>query len=79
MGEKYCGDIHIYGARAIFLLVCGRQGTESESQELEMSKYQPIFNQKNIKGSIRQQYLYHTIWGETLWQLFIIVQIDPFL
>ena len=38
--------IYIYGARAIFLLFCDHQDTESESHEIEISIYQPIFTQK---------------------------------
>ena len=30
MGEHYCGNLHIYGARAIILLFCDYQDTESE-------------------------------------------------
>ena len=40
--------IHIYGARAIFLLFCDHQDTESESREVEMRISQPIFTHKNI-------------------------------
>ena len=36
--------IHNYGARSISLLFCDHQDTESESCEIEMSIYQPIFN-----------------------------------
>ena len=42
--------IHIYGARAIFLLFCNHRETESESREIEISVAGPIFTSKNIKG-----------------------------
>ena len=40
--------LHIHGARAIFLLFCDHQDTESESCEIDMSISQPIFTHKNI-------------------------------
>ena len=53
--------IHIYGARAIFLLFCVHQDTGSESCEIEMRISQPIFtHKKNTKGSMGQQYPYST-------------------
>ena len=36
-------SIHIYGARFSLILFCDNQDTESESCEIEMSNYQPIF------------------------------------
>ena len=41
------GIIHIYGARAIFLLFYDNQDTESESQETEIGIYGTILTQKN--------------------------------
>ena len=38
--------IHIYGARSIILLFRNHQDTASESREIEMSIYQPIFTHK---------------------------------
>ena len=36
---------HIYGSRAIFLIFCVHQDTKSESCEIEMITYRPIFSQ----------------------------------
>ena len=45
--------LHIYGARAIFLLFCNHQDTESESREMEIGVAGLIFTNKNdIKGSM---------------------------
>ena len=44
--------LHIYGARYIFLFFY-HQDTESELCEIEMSIYQPIYNnEKTAKGSM---------------------------
>ena len=71
MGQKYPYStiweenimvfLHIYRARTIFLLCCDHQDTESESREIEISIYQPIFNHKYTKGYMGQQYPYSTI------------------
>ena len=44
--------LHNYGARAIFLLFCDHTDTEPESQEIEMSIYQSIFNHTNIPKAL---------------------------
>ena len=38
--------IHIYEARAIFLLICDNQDTEYETCEIEMSITEPIFTKE---------------------------------
>ena len=40
---------HIYGARAVLLLFCDHQDTESESCEIEIGVAGPIFTQKLSK------------------------------
>ena len=44
--------LHIYGARAVFLIFCVHQDTESDSCEIEMSTSQPIFTHKNISKAL---------------------------
>ena len=39
--------LYIYEARAIILLFCDHQDTESESYETDMTIYQPILTYKN--------------------------------
>ena len=41
--------IHIYGARAILLIFCDHQGTESKSQEMVNIVVGPIFTQRKIR------------------------------
>ena len=38
----------IFGARAIFLIFCNHQDTESESREIKISVAGPTFTNKNI-------------------------------
>ena len=45
-GENFVAIIHIYGVRAIFLLFCDKQGTESESWEIEFGVAGPISTHK---------------------------------
>ena len=45
MRENIVVIIRIYGAIAIFLLICDHQDTESESCEIEMSISHPILPQ----------------------------------
>ena len=49
--------IHIYGARAMFLLFCDHQDTESKSQEMEIGASQPILTQKKTSK---------TLWGNNI-------------
>ena len=44
--------IHSYESRAIFLLFCDHQDTESEPCEIEMSISKPIFTKKNISKDL---------------------------
>ena len=44
--------LHIYGARAIFLLFYYHLDTEYESCEIEMSIYQTIFRHDNIPKAL---------------------------
>ena len=44
--------IHIYGDRAIFVLFCDQQDTESESYEIEISTSQPIFAHNKIPKDV---------------------------
>ena len=50
--------IHIYGARAIYLLFCDYQEIAPESCEILMSIYQPVFNHKNISKVIWDNYIH---------------------
>ena len=44
--------LHIYEARAFFPRFCENQETESESCEIKMIIYQPLFTRKNISKAI---------------------------
>ena len=66
MGEKIVVVLQIYGARANFLLFCNHQETESDLRETEIGVSEPIFTQKNIKGSMGQQYTYSTRWEKNI-------------
>ena len=57
---------YIYGALAISLLFFNHQYTESESRDMEIGVARPIFTHKNIRGSMGQQYIYHTRWEKLL-------------
>ena len=52
--------IHIYGARAIFLLFYDNQNTESKSRAMGIGVAIPIFTQKNVKVPIGKRYPYST-------------------
>ena len=58
--------IHIYGARAIFLLFFDNQDTRSESPDVENGVSGWIFTHKNIKGSMVQQNRYSTRWEQNI-------------
>ena len=47
MGENIVVFLHIYGDRAIVLLFCDHQDTESKSREMEIGVAGPIFFHKN--------------------------------
>ena len=71
--------VQIYEARAIFILFFNYQDTESESREIEISVYGPIFTQKKPK-SIWDNDIYSTQdRRKMLWQLFIFMEVEPFL
>ena len=68
--------LHIYRARAILILFCDHQDTESEWCEIEISVSQPIFAQKNqrlygtrisiiynVGGKYRDNYWYWWIYS----------------
>ena len=61
MGEIVVAILHIYGVRAISLLFCNHQDTESEKWEMEIGVAGPIFTHKKSKGSMGQLYSYYTI------------------
>ena len=44
--------LHIYEARAIFLLFSNHRNNESESPEMEIGVAGPIFNQETIKKDL---------------------------
>ena len=44
--------LHIYGARAIFLLFCDHQDIESDSCKIEMIISLPIFTHKKISKAL---------------------------
>ena len=50
MGKNIVEIMHIYVARAIFLLFYDNQGTELESWEIEIGVAGPIFSQKILKA-----------------------------
>ena len=52
MVENFVVILHIYGARANFLLFCYHQDTKYEYSEIEMKISQPIFTNKNITKAI---------------------------
>ena len=60
MGEKYCGNIHIYGDRAIYLLFYDDQDTLSTKCEIEIIIYQLIFTNKYIPKTLWDNYI-HTL------------------
>ena len=61
MGEENILVIlHIYFARAIFLILCDPQDAKSDACEIEISISQPIFTQKYISKSLWYQDI-HTI------------------
>ena len=70
--------IHIYVARAILILFCDNQYTESDSIEIEIGVAGPIFNQKNVKDSMGQRYTYSTRWEKLFWKLFIFMDLESF-
>ena len=68
---------HISGARAIFLLFCDHQDTESESCEMEISISEPIFTHKNISKALWENGI-HTILDVNLFLwFFIFLEIEP--
>ena len=44
--------LHIYGDRAIFLLIYNQQDTESEKREIEIGVFGPMFIQKKKPESL---------------------------
>ena len=70
MGQKYAYHtrweknivvvLHNFGARAIFLLFCDHQDTDSESCEIKMSISEPIFTHKKISKALWDNSI-HTI------------------
>ena len=70
--------IHIYEVRAIFLLFCYHLDTESESCEIKMSIYQPIYNRKRYPR-ICENYI-HTLQDgrRIMWCFFIFMELELF-
>ena len=50
--------LHVYVGISIFILLCDNQGTEYGSWEIQIGVAGPIFTNQNIKGSVRQWYIY---------------------
>ena len=75
MGQQYpystiwekniVGIVRIYGARAIFLLFCDSQDTESESRNIEIGVSGPILAQKNI-NSLWDNDIHTSQYGRTI-------------
>ena len=58
--------IHINGDRSIFLPFCDHQDTESESCEIEMSMYIPIFTHNKISNDIRYNGIHTLQYGRKI-------------
>ena len=72
--------LHIYEARAIFLLFYDDQDTESEYQGIEMSTSQLIFTHNNIPKALWDNDI-HTLQNgrNALWKFFIFMELDPYI
>ena len=68
--------LHIYRAKAIFLIFCVFKDTESESCKMETGVYGPIFNQKRIYKALWDNDI-HTIKDGRiiLWKLLIFTEL----
>ena len=70
--------LHIYGAKANFLLFCDHQDTESESREIEIVVIGLIFTQK-ISKDLWENDIHTSQYGsKLLFQLFLFVELEPF-
>ena len=65
-GKQIVANIHIYGARAIFLPIYDNHDTESELREIKIGGSVPIFAHKNINDSMGNKYSYSTIWDKNI-------------
>ena len=45
---------------------------------MEIGVYRPIFNHKNIKGSMVQRYPYLTIWENNILSILHFLELDTF-
>ena len=70
--------LHIYGDRAIFLIFCDHQDTESGLCEMDMGVAGPTSSQKEKKGSIGQQYPYFTRWHKNIVDILHCFGLEPF-
>ena len=59
--------LHIYRARANYIIFCDSHETESEFREMVIGVVGPILNPKKIKGLMGKQYPYSTKREEILW------------
>ena len=76
MGEKFVAVLHIYRARAIFMVFCVCKDPESESCKMETGVDGPIFTQKRIYKALWDNGI-HTLKDRRiiLWQLFIFMEL----
>ena len=71
--------IHIYRARATFILVYDEQDTDSEKIEIQMRTYQIIITHKNISKALWENDIHNLQNGrKELWQFFIFMGLEPF-
>ena len=78
MGENIAAIIHYYGYRAILLLFCVHQDTESEQREIKISVYQPILTKKKKQRLNGTKHSYSTRWEKKNWQFFTFMELYPF-
>ena len=58
--------IYIYGARAIFLLFCDHQDTESEQREKEIGFAQPILTKKEPSKALMENNIHTLQYGRII-------------
>ena len=70
--------LNIYGARAVFLLFCVHQATESKKLEMKteyLDQYSPF---KILPRTLWERYV-HTLKNSIqLWHFLILLELDPF-
>ena len=71
--------IYIYRARAIFLIFCVHQDTESEQCEIYIKISQPIFTGTKIPRALWDNDIHTLKYGRRiLWWFFIFMDLEPF-